>query len=514
MALPDVTDRKQLEAWLKTQPREVALAIVGRASLRWLPLLAGLPEAKFPVSSGSSIVLSGFRGAGLLWAISNYRDQGNKLTAAAIHAVEVSSFIDVVHKADFWAIHSYPWVFADVDGLARDLYALDSEARSPTELTALKLWPVGMPVSVKRDWQNLRGELLGLSEDWQVWTRWYEAVVASRPTPGGEELDVFRVLLNGEDDWKKGPAHVNALIKAKEVEIASRWKLVLNSTPQFAYGQSWNFSAGQFRLIDHVDRRDLVVAQAQRIGVQRDSAVESLARLSTASMGVEERVGWLDEGFETCIGRLHRLLGKPDWVGHLSSIHSETLTLATFIEFDNDLRVAPDGNKTQLPATVRRALAESLTKVIPLVLQFPSVAEADELLGSLLRRTDLKIPALAFAEIAKRSGIVSIEDVERAIDLLKHSYVPNQAGAKSEARSYGMLRNLAIGIMVFYAGATADAYKEDSLLVAKLKNLLLAAETPIVQLLDQAQTGLAAAMRQLFEDVKSAQPLPDDMMRT
>ena len=43
-----------------------------------------------------------------------------------------------------------------------------------------------------------------------------------RPTPGGEALDIFRVILNSQADWEKGPAHVNGLIAAKEREIAAR----------------------------------------------------------------------------------------------------------------------------------------------------------------------------------------------------------------------------------------------------------------------------------------------------
>lgn len=58
--------------------------------------------------------------------------------------------------------------------------------------------------------------------NWDVWIRWYDAVLDGRPTPGGEALDIFRVILNSQADWEKGPAHVNGLIAAKEREIAAR----------------------------------------------------------------------------------------------------------------------------------------------------------------------------------------------------------------------------------------------------------------------------------------------------
>ncbi len=71
-------------------------------------------------------------------------------------------------------------------------------------------------------WQALRQHLINNRGGWDVWIRWYDAVLAGTPTPGGEELDIYRVTLDSKEDWKKGPGHVNALIKRKEEEIAGR----------------------------------------------------------------------------------------------------------------------------------------------------------------------------------------------------------------------------------------------------------------------------------------------------
>jgi hypothetical protein len=76
-----------------------------------------------------------------------------------------------------------------------------------------------MPDWARDLWWRLKDSLLALDEDWDVWTRWYEARLEGRPSPGGEELDIFRVTLP-EDLWKQGPKAVNAAIKAKEEEIA------------------------------------------------------------------------------------------------------------------------------------------------------------------------------------------------------------------------------------------------------------------------------------------------------
>ena len=69
---------------------------------------------------------------------------------------------------------------------------------------------------------DMRPEQRYQADDWSVWFDWYLAILEGKPTPGGEELDIYRVTLDSEDDWKKSPAHVNALIKKREEEIAAR----------------------------------------------------------------------------------------------------------------------------------------------------------------------------------------------------------------------------------------------------------------------------------------------------
>lgn len=108
----------------------------------------------------------------------------------------------------------YGATFADIDFL--------EEGGEVAELVRQPLWLEGKPDWVDAQWAALKTELNPPQDDWDVWTRWYEAVLEGRPTPGGEELDLYRVTLDNEADWKQGPAHVNARIKAREKEIAGR----------------------------------------------------------------------------------------------------------------------------------------------------------------------------------------------------------------------------------------------------------------------------------------------------
>ena len=75
------------------------------------------------------------------------------------------------------------------------------------------LWLPGIPIWAGRRWTGFKEELPE-NEEWKVWTDWYERHMVGRPA--SEILEFQRVTIPN-DEWKRGPVHVNTII-AKLIE--------------------------------------------------------------------------------------------------------------------------------------------------------------------------------------------------------------------------------------------------------------------------------------------------------
>ena len=77
------------------------------------------------------------------------------------------------------------------------------------KLSSRPLWHGSIPTWAAEAWEKLKAHPLTAGEGWEVWTRWYDGRLEGRP--GIQALDLARATIPDED-WKKGPAHVNAII--------------------------------------------------------------------------------------------------------------------------------------------------------------------------------------------------------------------------------------------------------------------------------------------------------------
>lgn len=234
--MAEITDVGRLEAWLTTRPPETVTLIAVRAVLRALPSLADALSGDAD-REWSVMVLSCLRALLAARCVTGLAKRDEAARAAAYDAASASRILPggaeaeemvqaarsaafAAHSADpvgdalvavrasgmaysgaalagkFWSV-----VSADADALERD--------PDHRNLLRLPLWPDGTPTIVVADWTRLKGVLIASKEGWEVWTSWYDALLAGRPLDPG--LELTKALIP-EDVWKQGPALVNAEI--------------------------------------------------------------------------------------------------------------------------------------------------------------------------------------------------------------------------------------------------------------------------------------------------------------
>jgi hypothetical protein len=238
--------------WIRAQPREVLVAISARAALRVLPALDS-----FNLSSRErreNILLCALGCMSVPWTDANYPKQrqylagSNRATAsAASFFVGSSSPVDEPCHSG-WRVAAAAKAACEtvfvrdpaeaamiaIEQAARAAYAADNVDRAPFEkisrptvhdalmissghtvaqLILQPLWPNDPPKWFTVKWNNIKAHLLELGEDWDVWTRWFDARLDGKlPT---EDLEVFRI--NAVAQFLRAqPDKINHLIKEEE----------------------------------------------------------------------------------------------------------------------------------------------------------------------------------------------------------------------------------------------------------------------------------------------------------
>ena len=250
---------EQLEAWLKVQPREVAIAIAWRSAARVFPMIIGgkpydvillvlraiavsrfaavwpnykseaLDEVAIAISNETAAILRYIGIAGHRRdpaAAQSAPSPTNVLHAArtAVSAVSIANpaqvLIDRVPNAIFDSI----WLQITLDAELCEERGIEALNEAPIWFKLKDSLPVLRPPNWARDgWERLRSELEDQPQEhcWFVWIDWYNDILFGKPGPTrNRDMEFARLFGHPDagieitkDDWKAGPSVVNPKIR-------------------------------------------------------------------------------------------------------------------------------------------------------------------------------------------------------------------------------------------------------------------------------------------------------------
>ena len=239
--------RQDIEDWLKTQPRSVVSIIAVRAALRALPAFASLnvPSVSFR-NKASTLILPSLYGMAEAMTSCGWSHQIEDVLGRArlvdsigvdnrsIQAITLAHYAssanarDVTHDHNVAFSRTISITFAAIklsqemigDALAvvtadvnyiKSIKSNQSRETWSTLLSVRPLWQdINMPNELKQDWKQLKIALHNLNEDWEVWTSWYENILAGGER--NEDLEIARISFPPED--YTNAAVLNPKIKA------------------------------------------------------------------------------------------------------------------------------------------------------------------------------------------------------------------------------------------------------------------------------------------------------------
>ncbi len=373
-------------------------------------------------------------------------------------------------------------------------------------LADTSLWWDETPTWFSGFWELVKNAL-PIGEHWEVWQEWYDDRITGLARGEAQEMVFARVP---EELWKN-PAAANAWIAAELEKLKPQWTQTLSTLIEAPLGNRWMFRNDRFQIDPKGDESDIEAA-GEPVTRQLFHAIQRKAEsFGKLCAGVDDRHGW--SGLEAAIARFHEEVSRDiDQIpAFIASVYDATVELGSFLDLDNAIRAAKNTNATPLDPEVRRAFADLIRTAAPWVRGFPTARELDDQTGAFLARKDLFEPASRILAGASAQSLISDHDRDLILALLaaieREGFVSHKAGVRGVQSVNNLtLKSLAF-LAAFYSGAISSGYSNESPIVKKISDFLVAGEVQITEILADAPADVRLALKAALDDLKRRPPV-------
>ena len=386
--------------------------------------------------------------------------------------------------------------------IALDASLIDA-GMSTQELSIAPLWPDENPYWFDSALRMLSKEMLELSENWSFWLDWYNVRVnggySKHIGEDGEKYLTSRMITEGNDWWDQSPNIVNKDIIG--------WAAAehVKHIGQSSIGNTWKESEHNLFLSQHGDKSDDEIAE-NKITVQlHDGIKRRIGEFALIAQEIEEIYGW--DRFADKFRRFANSLNcttafVPENIGH---IYDCSLEIASYLDFDDDLRREPWGNASALDASRRRELENLIVATGPWLRRFPTARGIDDDAGSYFENLPDRLLATQLVAEAGKQQLISDEDRQLLKDLLSILETRGHLSDKSVKRGIFTVKNLivaAASIATFYSGSIASDFAEKSVVVQKAGDFLAKNEAAVLEYLKGNQPDIRHSVEVVIERAK------------
>jgi len=229
--------------------------------------------------------------------------------------------------------------------------------------------------------------------------------------------------------------------------------------------------------------------------------IRKLEKFAKSAEKFDDIYGW--DGFAEDYAFLKEAIesGETDLVNSIWEIYDRTLTLASYLQQDNDLRKAnPTYSNAALSADHRRQLTDIVRSLAPFVRRFPSIQTEDENTANFLQAVSAN---LAFELINSAGEHKVISDKDRALinSLLQAMERNGLPAEKAGVRGICSTRNLLVAA-AFVASTVAQGGLQQSEIYEKTSNWLGDKVDIAIEIVADAPSDVQSLVVQMVEEIQ------------